>query len=83
MKTIDLEYILQEFETYVTLGQPHNQTPIFLKESCLIAMKKACEQTVDLCKENIINSTLFASETDTTLTREQIAAIENTKSQIK
>jgi len=53
MKTeINLEEILQKFETYVTMKQPHNHTPIFLKENVLIAMREACEKTVELCAEN-------------------------------
>ena len=38
MKTA--EEILIKYETYVTMGQPHNSTPIFLKENVLAAMEE-------------------------------------------
>jgi hypothetical protein len=34
------EQILSKYETYVTLTQPHNTTPIFLKENVLEAMEE-------------------------------------------
>ena len=35
------EEILKKYETYVRLGQPHNTTPISLKENVLEAMDEA------------------------------------------
>jgi len=34
------EKILSKYETYVTMKQPHNTTPIFLKEAVLEAMEE-------------------------------------------
>jgi hypothetical protein len=40
------EDILKQYETYVIIGQPHNTTPIFLKENVLLAMEEYAQQQV-------------------------------------
>ena len=40
------EQILSKYETYVTLKQPHNTTPIFLKENVLAAMEEYAKEVV-------------------------------------
>ena len=83
MKTVNLEEILsqQQFDYFDETG--YNS---FFKTSekviIINAMREACNQTVELCKENIIDTTLKSSESDTSFTSEQIKSIENTKNQI-
>ena len=36
--------ILKKYETYVTISQPNNKTPIFLQENVLLAMDEYAEQ---------------------------------------
>ena len=45
------EEILSRYETYVKLSQPHNTTPIFLKENVLLAMKEYAKQEVKKATE--------------------------------
>lgn len=48
------EEILKLYETYVTMKQPYNTTPIFLKESVLKAMKEyakiKCKEQRHICQ---------------------------------
>lgn len=52
MKTIDLGEIIKRYETFVTISQPHNTEPIFLKEN----VKELCiefgEELLKLAAEN-------------------------------
>ncbi|MFW5847299.1 MAG: hypothetical protein ACOCVF_00070 [bacterium] len=41
------EQILSKYETYVRLGQPHNTTPIFLKENTLDAMEDYAKELLN------------------------------------
>lgn len=36
--------ILKKYETYVTIDQPHNKTPIFLQDNVLEAMEEYANQ---------------------------------------
>lgn len=84
MNTIDLQQKLKELYPNHNFVDKHSLVSLqFTADDMIEFAKQVSDMTVDLCKDNIINSTLFTSETDTTLTREQIAAIENTKNQIK
>ena len=40
------EEMLERYETFVKLGQPHNTTPIFLKENVLTVMKEYAKQEI-------------------------------------
>lgn len=84
MNTVDLKEKLKELYPNNKFVDKHSLLSLqFTAYDMIDFAKQISDFTVYLCKENVINSTLFASETDTTLTRGQIAAIENTKTQIK
>ena len=72
-KVINLENILR----FKVMGKPFSESLI------IDAMREACELTIQLCKENIIKSTIESENPDCCINTEQLASIEKTKNQIK
>lgn len=49
----DNKYILSKYETYVIIGHPHNQTPIFLQENVLQAMQESNTELLNAIADKI------------------------------
>ena len=80
MKTINLEEIIIKRFGCTDTEDLKRCLPAFITvDNMKDCMKDACEQTVDLCKEKIINASFDLGEA---LTSNQMSAIENTKKQI-
>lgn len=51
-KVIDLDEIIKSYETFVTISQPHNTEPIFLKENVRNICMEFGKQLLELAAEN-------------------------------
>ena len=79
MKEVNLEAILKSKLTVETMRV---NNPDYTWNKTIEAMKEACEQTVDLCAENIIAETINA-KCQCGINVNQVNSILNTKNQIQ
>ena len=79
MNEVNLEAILKSKLTVETMRV---NNPDYTWNKTIEAMKEACEQTVDLCAENIIAETINA-KCQCGINVNQVNSILNTKNQIQ
>jgi hypothetical protein len=48
----NFEELIKKYETFVTMSQPYNTTPIFLKDSVLEVMRECWNLALDEAAEN-------------------------------